>query len=145
MQEGKNYILKNIKTLLNLDEAPYELSDGTILDKFLNSDQETLLLSCLPTKEFRVLQPSSKFPLEGHIVVISKLRSGSSLGSFFNISVKPASQYRYLASYLNNVYEPIITRTKDPSLFAIKELKAVLANSIKTKLANETDINFSTL
>lgn len=39
MQESKAYILKNIKTLLNLDEAPYELSDGTILDKFLSSDQ----------------------------------------------------------------------------------------------------------
>lgn len=50
MQEGKSYILKNIKTLLNLEEAPYELSDGNILDKFLSSDQETLLLSCLPTK-----------------------------------------------------------------------------------------------
>lgn len=50
MQEGKNYILKNIKALLNLDETPYELSDGTILDKFLNSDEETLIMSCLPTK-----------------------------------------------------------------------------------------------
>lgn len=50
MQEGKIYLLKNIKALLSLDETPYELSDGSILDKFLNSDQEALLLSCLPTK-----------------------------------------------------------------------------------------------
>lgn len=78
-------------------------------------------------------------------MMISKLRSGSSLGNYFNISVKPASQNKYLANYLANVYEPVVTRMKDPSLFAIKELKAVLANSIKTKLINETDTNFNTL
>ena len=52
--------------------------------------------------------------------MISKLRTGSSLSNFYNIGVKPAAQYKYLSSYLNNVYEPVITRTKDPSLFAIK-------------------------
>lgn len=77
--------------------------------------------------------------------MISKIRNESSLANFYNISVKPASQYKYLASYLTNVYEPIVTRVKDPSLFAIKELKAVLANSIKNKLINETDTNFNTL
>jgi hypothetical protein len=35
MQEGKNYIIKNLKNLLNLSEEPYELTDGTILNKFI--------------------------------------------------------------------------------------------------------------
>lgn len=52
--------------------------------------------------------------------MISKLRSGSALNAFFNISVKPASQYKYLSNYLTHVYEPVVARVKDPSLFAIK-------------------------
>lgn len=143
MQEAKNYIIRNIKVLLDLEEAPYELTDGTSLDKFLQSDQDTLLLSCLPTKEFRTLTPTSAFPTEGHIVQVTKLRSDGPLAAFFSISVKPASQFGYLSAYIKNVYEHILVRTKDPSLFKIKELKAVLANTLKTKLINETDINFN--
>ena len=62
MQEAKNYILRNIKVLLNLDEVPYDLSENSSLDKFIQSNQETLLISCPPTKEFRVLTSTSKFP-----------------------------------------------------------------------------------
>ena len=119
MQEAKSYILRNIKVLLNLDEVPYDLSDSSYLDKFLQSDQDTLLISCLPTKEFRVLTSSSKFPSEGHIIQISKIARDGALASFFNISVKPASQYSYLSSYIKNVYEHVLTRKKDPSLFKI--------------------------
>ena len=93
MQEAKNYILRNVKVLLNLDEIPFDLSDSSYLDKYLQSDQETILISCLPTKEFRVLTSSSKFPAEGHIIQITKLRSDGPLASFFNISAKPVPQY----------------------------------------------------
>ena len=63
MQEGKNYILHNIRLLLSLDEIPYELSTSPSLDKFLSAhDQDSLIISCLPTKEFKVLQAKSSFP-----------------------------------------------------------------------------------
>ena len=143
MQEAKNYILRNVKVLLNLDEVPYDLSESSALDKFLQADQDTLLISCLPTKEFRVLAGTSKLPTEGHIIQISKIRSDGALAPFYNISVKPASQYSYLSAYIKNVYEHVLTRNKDPSLFKVRELKAVLANTLKTKLLNEADINFN--
>jgi hypothetical protein len=51
MQEQKNYILHSLKTVLNLEEAPYELVSSAALDKFItNSDQDTLVISALPTK-----------------------------------------------------------------------------------------------
>ena len=146
MQEEKNYILHNIRLLLSLDEIPYDLSDNSSIDKFLSTpDQDSLIISCLPTKEFKVLHQKSTFPDEGQIIHISKIRSDSALGSFFNISIKPAQQFKYLSSYLQNVYEPILARKNDPSLFEIKELKAVLAHSLKRKLINEADLNFTTL
>lgn len=38
--EQKNYILHSLKTLLNLEEPPYELANSTALDKFIaNADQ----------------------------------------------------------------------------------------------------------
>jgi hypothetical protein len=122
MQEGKNYIIKNIQLLLNLSEEPYELVNGSLLDKFLtHPDHDTIILSCLPTKEFRVVQSADNLPKQGHIIIVSKLKNKpSAIEHFYNIAVRPAEQYRYLAAYLGSVYEPILTRVKDPSLFAIK-------------------------
>lgn len=51
MQEQKSYILHSLKTVLNLEEAPYELSNSTALDKFVSStDSDTLIISALPSK-----------------------------------------------------------------------------------------------
>ena len=146
MNQAKEYILHNVKTLLNLDEPPYELASGSILDKFISaSDSDVLVLAYPPTKEIKQIKKGMPFPEQGHIINIAKIRSGSSLAKFYSISVKPASQFKYLSMYLKNVHEHVVARTNDPSLFAIKELKAVLTNNLKRKLLNETDMNFKTL
>ena len=60
MQEQKNYILQSIRVLLNLDEQPYELTSSPALDKFLASDQDSLLINALPTKEFKIISNSNQ-------------------------------------------------------------------------------------
>jgi len=49
-EQQKTYILNNIKTLLNLDEAPYELESSSALDKFTSTNQSSLFIVGLPTK-----------------------------------------------------------------------------------------------
>lgn len=58
----KNYILKNIKTLFNLDEAPYELESSQGLEKFISSKDNNLWIVALPTKEFKVVTNLAKLP-----------------------------------------------------------------------------------
>lgn len=61
--EQKNYLLHSLKTLLNLDEPPYELVNSTAIDKFVAApDQDTLVISALPTKEYKVLAPAASPP-----------------------------------------------------------------------------------
>jgi hypothetical protein len=58
----KNYILRSVKTLFNLDEAPYELESSQALEKFITSKDNNLWIVALPTKEFKVVANLSKLP-----------------------------------------------------------------------------------
>jgi hypothetical protein len=63
MQEQKNYILHSLKTILNLEEAPYELANSPALDRFVtSSEQDALTISALPTKEYKILLPTAPLP-----------------------------------------------------------------------------------
>ncbi len=46
----KNYILRSVKTLFNLEDAPYELESSQALDKFITSKDNNLFIVALPTK-----------------------------------------------------------------------------------------------
>jgi hypothetical protein len=58
----KSYILKNIKTIFNLDEVPYELESSQGLEKFISSKDNNLWIVALPTKEFKVVTNLAKLP-----------------------------------------------------------------------------------
>lgn len=90
------------------------------------ADQDTLVISALPTKEYKVLAPATSPPTEGTLITVTKFKADSALRSFYNISSRPAQGYQQLARNITHIYEPIATRTKNPALMQIKELKAVL-------------------
>lgn len=131
MQEQKNYILHTIKTLLNLDEPPYELVNSQAIDKFIASDADSLAINALPTKEFKVL--GNNPAKEGSVIQIQKFKADSALKDFFHISIRPAQGFKQLAKQISNLYEPIAARTKHPALMQVKELKAVLESQLKKK------------
>jgi hypothetical protein len=58
----KSYILKNVKTIFNLDEVPYELESSQGLEKFISSKDNNLWIVALPTKEFKVVTNLAKLP-----------------------------------------------------------------------------------
>jgi hypothetical protein len=142
--EQKNYLLHSLKTILNLEEPPYELANSAAIDKFVNgTDQDTLTISALPTKEYRVLAPAASLPNEGTIITVTKFKPDSALSSFYSFSSRPAQGYQQLAKNITHLYEPIAARTKNPALMQIKELKAVLENQFKRKFTGETDLSFT--
>jgi hypothetical protein len=121
MQEQKNYILHSIKTILNVEEPPYELTTASGLEKFLtNHDQDTLIISYLPSKECKIIQNSQNLPKEGSLIYITKFKTESSLKNFYNINVRPAQTLKSLASYIKNIYEPIINRENNSSVVQLK-------------------------
>lgn len=103
MQEQRNYILHTLKTLLHLEEAPYELANSPHLDKFVSSDQEQLLLHALPSKEFKIIT-SPTAPTEGSVITISKFKGDSSLKNFYNVSIRPAQGYKQLEKQITHLY-----------------------------------------
>lgn len=140
MQEQKNYILRTIKTLLNLDEPPLELVDSPAIDKFLQSDMHSLSINALPTKEFRVV--GTHPPTEGTVVHITKFNN-EALKNFYQFSVRPAQGFQQLSKQITHLYEPVAARTKHPSITQVKELKAVLESQLKKKFSGEGDLSFS--
>jgi len=127
MQEQKNYILHSIKTLLNLEEPPYELTTSAALDKFVSTpEQDVLTIVALPTKEFKIISPSSPAPKEGTIITITKFKIDSPLQNFYNFNLRPAQGFKQLATNIMHLYEPIALRTKNAAVVQVKELKAVL-------------------
>lgn len=120
------------------------MANSTALDKFIaNADQESLMISALPTKEYKVLSHSASQPNEGTIIQITKFKSDSALKNFYSFNVRAAQGYQQLAKNITHLYEPIAMRTKNPALMQIKELKAVLENQFKRKFAGETDLSFT--
>lgn len=103
MQEKKNYILQTITTLLNLEQTPYELDNSPAIDKFVNSDADTLLINALPTKEFKVITSNSQ-PTEGSIIQITKLSTDPALSNFYKFSLRPAQGYKQLAKQIAHLY-----------------------------------------